>query len=123
MPGCEVARLQGWEVARLQVYRQSKGIFLLVLLWFIIGLYGCFCTIGRVYRSGDGGGGAVVVWCGGGAGGCGGAGGGEGVAGDTPLSSWMVGTIRGFGMRKFFFEFWGRLAWCGAECGGEGVEG
>ena len=54
---------------------------------------------------------------------CGGAGGGGGMAGDTPLCSWMVGTIRGFGMRKFFFEFWGRLAWCGAECGGEGVEG
>ena len=45
------------------------------------------------------------------------------MAGYTPLCSWMVGTIRGFGMRKFFFEFWGRLAWCGAECGGEGVEG
>ena len=54
---------------------------------------------------------------------CGGAGGGDGMAGDTPLCSWMVGTIRGFGMRKFFFEFWGLLAWCGAECGGEGVEG
>ena len=40
-----------------------------------------------------------------------------------PLFICIVGTIRGFGMRKFFFEFWGRLAWCGAECGGEGVEG
>ena len=56
-------------------------------------------------------------------GGCGGGGGGEGMAGDTPLRWFIVGTIRGFGMRKFFFEFWGRLAWCGAECGGEGVEG
>ena len=54
---------------------------------------------------------------------CGGGGGGEGMAGDTPLFICIVGTIRGFGMRKFFFEFWGRLAWCGAECGGEGVEG
>ena len=63
-------------------------------------------------------GGLVVVgwWVGGG-------GGGEGMAGDTPLFTCMVGTIRWFGMRKFFFEFWGRLAWCGAECGGEGVEG
>ena len=58
-----------------------------------------------------------------GAGVVGGAGGGGGWQGYTPLCSWMVGTIRGFGMRKFFFEFWGRLAWCWAECGGEGVEG
>ena len=58
-----------------------------------------------------------------GAGGVGGAGGGDGMAGDTPLRWFGVGTIRGFGMRKFFFEFWGRLSWCGAECGGEGVEG
>ena len=83
-----------------------------------------------VYRSGDGGGRAVVVW------GCVGWGDGvgvlvgvvvavvvEGLAGGTPLFICIVGTIRGFGMRKFFFEFWGRLAWCGAECGGEGVEG
>ena len=27
--------------------------------------------------------------------------------GDTPLSTPRVGTIRGFGMQKFFFEFWG----------------
>ena len=38
-----------------------------------------------------------------GAGVVGGAGGGGGWQGDTPLCSWMVGTIRGFGMRKFFF--------------------
>ena len=50
----------------LQVYRQSKGIFLLVLLGFDIAFVGCFCTIGMVYRSGDGGGRAVMVWCGGG---------------------------------------------------------
>ena len=66
------------------------------------------------------GGGGVVWWW---VGGCGGGGGGEGLAGGTPLFICIVGTIRGFGMRKFFFEFWGRLAWCGAECGGEGVEG
>ena len=38
-----------------------------------------------------------------GAGGGGGAGGGEGMAGDTPLFTCMVGTIRWFGMQKFFF--------------------
>ena len=27
--------------------------------------------------------------------------------GDTPHSMIYVGTIRGFGMQKFFFEFWG----------------
>ena len=27
--------------------------------------------------------------------------------GDTPLIVSMVGTIRVFGMQKFFFEFWG----------------
>ena len=59
----------------------------------------------------------------GGAGVVGGAGGGGGWQGYTPLFICIVGTRRGFGMRKFFFEFWGRLAWCGAECGGEGVEG
>ena len=41
--------------------------------------------------------------------------------GDTPLSTPRVGTIRGFGMQKFFFEFWvtwnvaamneGRVCW------------
>lgn len=64
-----VARLQGWEVARLQVYRQSKRIFALVLLWFEYGVIDYLCTFGGLYRSGDGGGRAVVVWCGGGAGG------------------------------------------------------
>ena len=29
--------------------------------------------------------------------------------GDTPLSTPRVGTIRGFGMQKFFFEF--RVTW------------
>jgi hypothetical protein len=64
--GCN---LTGCKVARLQVYRQSKRIFALVLLGFDIAFIGCFCTIGMVYRSRDGGGGAVVVWCGGGVGG------------------------------------------------------
>ena len=59
-------------VATLQVYRQSKSIFLLVLLGSVIAFVGCFCTIGMVYRSGDGGGragwwvgggGLVVWWC------------------------------------------------------------
>ena len=45
-----------------------------------------------------------------GAGGGGAGGGGEVVPvvpgeGDTPLIVSMVGTIRGFGMQKFFFEF------------------
>ena len=64
-----VARLQGWEVARLQVYRQSKRIFVPLLLWFDVGMIDYFCTFGGLYRSGDGGGRAVVVWCGGGVGG------------------------------------------------------
>ena len=52
-----VARLQGWEVARLQVYRQSKSIFLLVLYGSVIAFIGCFYTISMVYRS------VVLVGC------------------------------------------------------------
>ena len=49
-----------------------------------------------------------------GAGGGGAGGGGEVVpvvpgGGGTPLSTPRVGTIRGFGMQKFFFEF--RVTW------------
>ena len=56
--GCKVARVQG----------QTKGIFLLVLLWFDYGIIDYFCTFAGLYRSGDGGGRAAVVWCGGGGG-------------------------------------------------------
>ena len=38
--------------------------------------------------------------------------------GDTPLSTLRVGTISGFGMQKFFFEF--RVPWF---CGLNGVNG
>ena len=37
---------------------------------------------------------------------------------DTPPSMIYVGTIRGFGMQKFFFEFW--VPWF---CGLNGVNG
>ena len=67
-----VARLQGGEVARLRVERHSQSIFALVLLWFDVGIIDYFCTIGGLYRFGDGGGragwlvgggGLVGWWC------------------------------------------------------------
>ena len=45
-------------------------------------------------------------------------GGGSQAKGDTPLIVSMVGTIRGFGMQKFFFEF--MVPWF---CGLNGVNG
>jgi len=38
-------------------------------LWFVIGVIDYFCTFAGLYRSGDGGGRAGMVWCGGGVGG------------------------------------------------------
>ena len=85
-------------------------VWVFLYLWRVVPFRGWWrpCGVGGL---------VVVGWW------CGGAGGGGGWQGYTPLFICIVGTIRGFGMRKFFFEFWGRLAWCGAECDGEGVEG
>ena len=74
----------------------------------LIRFWWCFLTLDRVilYRC------SCVPPAGAdlGAGGGGAGGGGEVVPGsqaegDTPLSTPRVGTIRGFGMQKFFFEF------------------
>jgi hypothetical protein len=64
-----VARLQGCEVARLQVYRQSKRIFAPLLLWFDYGVIDYLCTFVGLYWFGDGGGRAGWWVVGGGAGG------------------------------------------------------
>ena len=122
---CQGVRLQGCKVGRLQgcKFNDIQSVSLhLFCCGLLLGCMGVFvplrgCTVPGMVEAVRVGGLVVVGWW------CGGAGGGGGWQGYTPLFICIVGTIRGFGMRKFFFEFWGRLAWCGAECGGEGVEG
>ena len=84
-------------------YKISQRVILIRFWWYILRvvsviLYRCGCVPMTGADLGAGGGGA--------------GGGGEVVpgmlaGGDTPLIVSMVGTIRGFGMQKFFFEFWG----------------
>ena len=118
--GCNLMSLQPCNVASISTIKAYLCTSFVVVYYWVVWV---FLYLWRVvpfrgwWRPCGGGVGVVVGWW------CGGAGGGEGLAGDTPLFICIVGTIRGFGMRKFFFEFWGRLAWCGAECGGEGAVG
>ena len=82
-------------------YNLSQRVILLCFYWYILRwyrliLYRCFCVPLAGADLGAGGGGA--------------GGGGEVVpvvlgGADTPPSMIYVGTIRGFGMQKFFFEF------------------
>ena len=84
-------------------YNLSQRVILIRFWWYILRvvsviLYRCGCVPMTGADLGAGGGGA--------------GGGGEVVpvvpgGGGTPLSTPRVGTIRGFGMQKFFFEFWG----------------